>query len=179
MLRTLSGAGPRQGSGLVKAHLHGVGMQDRMTAFFSALLAFTSPGGQRWQRLQLKLFRQPCGFQNQAQGSQAPVPCNADPVEGGNPAQPEARWGCCARPEGGNARDRTSRPASAAAPWSLRPCLRTGPQGSHSYVVVLADGQHLGSGATAGGGGDTDWAATSPPMPRRGVCCGGGGMKLC
>jgi len=61
-------------------------------ATFAFFLALTAPGGQRWHLQQLRPFLQPCGFQNQAQGSQAPAPWPTEPTEGnsGSPSNPKS-----------------------------------------------------------------------------------------
>lgn len=67
--------------------------------FFAFFRAFTSPSGHMWHRSHKEPFWQPCGFQNQAQGTHCPVLCDADPRDGSVGSGPDGS-SCSWEPSG-------------------------------------------------------------------------------
>mmetsp|Transcript_54445 Transcript_54445/g.155049 ORF Transcript_54445/g.155049 Transcript_54445/m.155049 type:complete len:283 (+) Transcript_54445:764-1612(+) len=57
------------------------GREHRRAPALALRRAFSSPSKHMWQWRQLRPFRQPPRFQNQAQGLQEPVPCRIEPTD--------------------------------------------------------------------------------------------------
>mmetsp|Transcript_91781 Transcript_91781/g.278800 ORF Transcript_91781/g.278800 Transcript_91781/m.278800 type:complete len:222 (-) Transcript_91781:174-839(-) len=110
--------------------------------FLVFFLALISPSGHRWQWPHSRSFWQPCGFQNQAQGLQRPVPWRADPWLG------MPGWGCSpgllgetASPGGGCRPEGASGPCGAAGGGPGTSCRG----GQETWVASVSCGRSSGA----------------------------------